>query len=195
MPAPENEMKPDVTEVPQLETDRLWLRPIRRDDAEDIFEYTSRPEVSRFTSWETHASLDDTLAYIEQAGESRPEGQYTWSLVDKESGKVVGNLNVTADRAHRRASLGYQLSPDYQGRGLMTEAAGAAVDFAFDRLGANRVEAVCSVKNGPSRKVMERLGMRREGTLRDYMTVKGKPLTVHMYSIVRADRSPDTMAT
>jgi ribosomal-protein-alanine N-acetyltransferase len=84
--------------------------------------------------------------------------------------------------------LGYALSRDYWGRGLMAEAAGAMISFGFREMNLNRIEARCIAENTASTRVMEKAGMLCEGTLRQRELIKGEHRDIKIYSILRDER-------
>jgi RimJ/RimL family protein N-acetyltransferase len=132
--------------------------------------------------------------YVEQLiaeAKRTPRDGYTLAVVERATGVVVGSAALGIDsRAHRRAELGYILRRDRWGRGYATEAAGLLVDFAFDRLGMNRVWAVCDPENPGSTRVLEKCGLMCEGRLRQDLLVHGLWRDSLLYSVIAADR-PD----
>jgi RimJ/RimL family protein N-acetyltransferase len=175
--------------LPPIETERLLLRKIVVDDAEDMFEYGRDPEVTRYLMWEPHRTIDDSIEFIRwvmrqyEAGEVAP-----WGLELKDTGKFIGTVGfVEWNLRHSRAEIGYSLARPFWGLGLMTEAARAVIDFGFGTMGLNRVEANCFIENARSARVMEKCGMTFEGVLRQYLFVKGQYEDVKMYSILRRE--------
>lgn len=175
-------------DLPELETERLLLRRLRLDDAEDVFAYASDPEVTRYVIFETHRSIEDARDFLRFATEGYERGDFCgWSLVLKASGAFIGTCGMEADQAHDRAELGYVLSREHWGRGLVPEAVGAMIRFCFGTLGLNRVEARCIVENTASARVMEKAGMTYEGTLREQAYIKGAYRDMKIYSILRRE--------
>ena len=173
--------------LPMLETARLTLRPIRREDGADVFAYGADPEVSRYTTWEAHRSVDDARVFVDWVlGEYEGVRPAPWGIVQRDGGRLIGACDVADWRPeHARAEIGYVLGRPYWGRGYMTEAIGAMLAFGFQELGLNRIEAVCAVENAASERVMQKVGMRFEGVLRQYMLVKGRYLDWKLYAILR----------
>ncbi len=81
--------------------------------------------------------------------------------------------------------IGYDLSRPYWRRGIMTEALEAVIEFGFERMGLNRIEAVVFVENVASHRLLEKLRFEREGVLRDYEFLKGRFVDMVMYSLLR----------
>jgi len=186
-----------------LETERLLLRRIRRDDTPDVFEYASDPEVARYTTWEAHTSLADSEQFVTWVvnGYTKPDGDtwtirgyehpesasFSWGLVLKESGKLIGTMGMSVNRRDSRAEIGYAIGRRYWGMGLTTEATKAVIRYGFEELGLNRIEARCDPANIGSARVMEKAGMTFEGVLREQMFSKGRYDDLKIYSILRRE--------
>jgi ribosomal-protein-serine acetyltransferase len=126
------------------------------------------------------AFLKSDLARIAEDG-GFPAG--IWS-----GGQLAGVIGFHAiDRLHRRTSIGYWLSADYQGRGLMTAACEALVGYAFGELGLNRIEILCATENRRSRAIPERLGFQHEGTLRQAEWLHDHFVDLEVYAMLAAD--------
>lgn len=176
-------------DLPDLETSRLLLRKLRPGDAEDMFEYASDPEVARDVTWEAHASVESSRAFIDFVVRKYAEKKVSeWGVVLREGGKLIGTCGFVYWRPdHGRAEIGYALSRKYWGRGLMTEAVAAVMAFAFDKMKVHRLEARCIDSNAGSEKVMIKSGMKYEGTMRDCVFEKGRFKTLKMYSILEGE--------
>jgi [ribosomal protein S5]-alanine N-acetyltransferase len=176
--------------LPELETERLLLRKMRLDDAEAMFAYASDPEVTRYVLWEPHRSIEDSERFLRLAAEGYEKGDFgSWGVVLKDDGAFVGTCGVDVSYAptHARAELGYVLSREHWGRGLMPEAVRAVIRFGFGRMGLNRMEARCIAENAASARVMEKAGMTYEGTLREREFIKGAYRDMKLYSILRRE--------
>lgn len=179
-------------DLPTLETERLILRKMTPNDAGAVFAYASDPEVARYVLWETHRSIEDSRAFVELAV-SRHEsgGEPEWGIVYKGDHRFVGTCGIVSwEPEHARAELGYALSREYRGRGLMPEAVRAMISFGFGRMGLNRIEARCIAENSASARVMQKAGMTCEGTLRQRECIKGEYRDMEMYSILRGEHRP-----
>lgn len=158
-------MKPPET----LQTARLHLCPPRIEDAEAIFEqYARDPEVTRYVTWRPHQAIDDTRTFIRRCLAVWQDGSaFPWNIVHTAEGRIIGVIELRI-RGHR-ADLGYGLARPYWGNGYTTEAAGAIVAWAFEQPSIYRVWATCDVENHGSARVLEKLGMVREGVLRRWI--------------------------
>jgi ribosomal-protein-alanine N-acetyltransferase len=173
-------------DLPELETKRLLLRKMRLADAEAMFAYASDPEVTRYVLWDTHGSIEESKDFLRFANEAYERGDFGgWGLVLKANGAFVGTCGMEAAPEHARAELGYVLSRELWGRGLMPEAVRRVIRYCFEQVDLNRVEARCIAENTASSRVMEKAGMSHEGTLRDREYIKGSYKDMKVYSILR----------
>jgi RimJ/RimL family protein N-acetyltransferase len=159
---------PFRTGLPTLDAPRLRLRHPRAADAEALFEIFGCNETLRYWSHEALPDLDamrDYIARIETFCAERT--LFQWIAADRGSDRAVGTVTLAAwDRTHRHAEIGFTLNRAWQGRGLAAEAVAAALRFGFDAMDLRRVEADVDPDNGASLRLLERLGFRREGLLR-----------------------------
>lgn len=178
------------SDLPTLETKRLLLRRMRPEDAESMFSYASDPEVTRYVLWETHNSIEGSEGFIELAMEGYEQGNFgSWGVTLKETGAFVGTCGFDDCYfpEHARAEVGYVLSRECWGRGIMPEALRAVIHFGFEQLGLNRIESRCIAENMASARVMEKASMVYEGTLRERELIKGSYRDIKIYAILRAD--------
>ena len=152
-----------------LNTPRLILRPFRIEDAEDMYaNWASDPVVTQYLTWPAQSSADVTgqlLTYWTQ-GYEKPDS-YNWALELREIGQVIGSLSVVrVIEPIGEAEIGYCMGRRWWGQGLMPEALREVLRFLFDEVGFNRVAAVHDVENPKSGRVMQKVGMTREGTRR-----------------------------
>ncbi len=144
-----------------LETERLILRQWKPGDEKDVYAYASGDKVGPMAGWRPHSDLSETQALLKRF---RNENE-TWALELKTSGRVIGSLGLHAGGRKNISvpydfELGYVLAEEYWGRGLMPEAAFAALSFAFRERGASAVLVSCFPFNHRSRRVIEKLGFR-----------------------------------
>jgi ribosomal-protein-alanine N-acetyltransferase len=176
--------------LPELETERLLLRKMRLEDAQAMFAYASDPEVTRYVLWDTHRSVQDTESFLNFATEGYERGDFGgWGVVLKDDGVFIGTCGIDAGYSpeHARAELGYVLSREHWGKGLMPEAVRAVIRFGFGRMELNRIEARCIAENTASARVMEKAGMTYEGTLRQREYIKGAYRDMKHYAILRRE--------
>ena len=172
--------------IPTLETNRLILRKILVGDCADVYEYSSRPETSRYLLWNAHENPKYTkkyLSYLQTA--YRNEEFFDFGLVDKESGKMIGTCGFTDfDMDNNSAEIGYVLNPDFWGKGRAREAIMRVMAFGFAELRLHRITAKIMTGNSASKRVAEKCGMRHESTHVESMRIKGNYETIEEYAIL-----------
>ena len=142
----------------QLETKHTILRPFTEADAEDLFAYAKDPRVGPIAGWKPHESVEESREIIRTVF-SAPN---TFAVVDRETGRVIGSAGfVRHDKAgdnEKIQAIGYALSPDYWGRGIMSEAAAELLRFGFEDLGLEEIWCTHYRENARSRRVIEKSG-------------------------------------
>lgn len=181
----ENRMEQKGTQ--SLETARLLLRPFRLEDAESCLRnWASDPEVYRWISQKamTPQEVFQWLSTAEEAYK-HPETYY-WAIVEKESGEVLGEILVDSFSSRNGwCELDWKIGRPFWGKGYATEAASAVLRYSRDRVGFHRIQAKCCVGNRASERVMQKLGMSKEGVLREYFQVQdGYWLDVVLYALL-----------
>lgn len=175
-----------------LRTPRLILRDFRPDDFDAIHDYGSDPEVCRYMPWGPN-TLEDTaqaLSRMQANAQVWPRMELGLGVELVEDGRLIGSIALhLRDATHRTVEMGYCLHRDFWGRGLMSEAAQGLADAGFGRFGLHRIYATCDVQNTGSWRVMEKIGMRREGLLRQDRRVKGAWRDTYLYAILATDWS------
>lgn len=160
-----------------IRTARLVLREFRETDESDVHEYGSDVEVSRYVVWGPNTPEDTHDVLNDRIGKQRiwPRHEVDLAIELSAEKKVIGSISLAIQRDdHRIASFGYALNRRYWGQGYATEAADALLSRAFQKLNLHRVWATCDARNLASRRVMERVGMRREGAFRGDVFQKGE---------------------
>lgn len=176
----------------RLETERLILRPVTLKDTEDMYEYASDEETTYYV-FNRHKSLADTEISIVNHFIEQPLGKYGIEL--KENGKMIGTIELRRKSEDSRGIIGYTLNQNYQGKGYMTETGEAILKVGFDVLGLDCIAAMFDERNTASGKVLERLGMKKEGVLRHvHKWKKGEYFNDVYYSILKDEydiKSPE----
>jgi ribosomal-protein-alanine N-acetyltransferase len=177
--------------LPTLETDRLILRKMILGDTEAVFAYASDPEVTRYVIWDAHRTIEDPETFLRSVAERYENAEVAdWGIVYKGNGRFIGGCGIVGwDLENARAEIGYVLSRQYWGQGLMPEAVRAMIAFGFEKMGLNRLEARCITENTASARVMEKAGMLYEGTLRQREFIKGAYRDTKIYSILKSEFS------
>lgn len=183
------EIKEIYGNLPQLQTERLLLRKITMQDAEDMFAYASDEDVSRYVTWDTHQTIEDSKGFIHFIEQQYDNGALApWAIEDRESDRMIGTVDfVIWKPQHQLAEIGYVLNKDYWGKGLMTEAAGELLRFGFMEMDLVRVQARCFAENIGSGRVMEKIGMTYEGTQRKAAKIKGTHWDLRTFAILKEE--------
>lgn len=148
-----------------LETERCILRPFEKADLWDFFAYAKNPNIGPNAGWPPHNSIEDSRVILQ----GFMDNEEVWALIYKENHKLIGSIGLHKDQLRSTCDvkmLGYVLSEDYWGRGLMTEAASKAIEFAFGQPDISFVTVHHFANNTRSKRVIEKLGFQYEGTLR-----------------------------
>ena len=175
--------------MPPVETERLILRRLELNDAQDIFDYGRDEEVARHVLWEPYESVSECRSYIRTMQRRYRVGDpASWGIQLKSTGRIVGTIGyMWYQEEHSSAEVGYSLARDQWNRGLMTEALTAVIRYSFESLHLNRLEAQHELTNPASGAVMKKCGMQYEGTLRERLRNKGRYVDVALYAILRSD--------
>ena len=172
-----------------IETERLILRKFELSDADDMFNnYASHEIVTTFLTWQPHKTIEDTNIYLSNIvlPDYENENTYRWAIVLKETNSVIGCIDVVRkDMERKRAEIGYVLSDYHWGKGIMPEAGKEVVKYLFEE-GFVRIQAIHDVNNPKSGRVMQKIGMEYEGTLKKFEKRKdGSLCTCKIYAIVK----------
>lgn len=171
---------------PILTTARLVLRPFVLADAPAVQRLAGHVEIARSTLLIPHP-------YPEGAAEEWIRGHDDYSdniifaVALRDGGEAMGAVGLHVERKHNRAEIGYWLGVPFWGNGYMTEAARAVVGYALTEADLNRVFACHFTRNPASGRVLLKIGMQREGTMRQHLVKWGERVDVDYYGIVRED--------
>lgn len=176
-------MPPEV-----MESARLRLRRPTLGDAPTLFErYAKDPEVTRYLAWRPHEDVTRTEAFLQRCIAAWEKGEvFPWVLILRSEDAPIGMIELRM-QGHR-AEIGYVLARSPWGRGYMTEAAHAVVEWALSQPGVFRLWAVCDVENVASARLLEKLGMRREGILSRWIihpNVSEQPRDCYCYAMTK----------
>jgi [ribosomal protein S5]-alanine N-acetyltransferase len=171
----------------ELRGTRLTLRDLARDDWPGIHAYSSLIEVCRFQPWGPNTP-EETRAFVDAAvasADEKPRWRFALAVWVPGVAQVAGlcELNIRDDAFHT-GEIGYALHPDHWGRGLASEAAGLLLRFGFEELGLHRIHATCDPRNLASARVLEKIGMRYEGRMREVMLIRDGWRDSSLYAIL-----------
>jgi ribosomal-protein-alanine N-acetyltransferase len=179
-----------IEELGMINTSRLLIRQFQEQDYTSLFEYLSNPSIYRFEPGEPIS-----LEKAKELASERAQGNDFWAVILKGDQKLVGHLyfKQLEPKEFQTWELGYIFNPAFHNRGYATESASGLVHYGFMQFGIHRVIAHCNPENAASWKVLEKIGMRREGYFRKnvfFRTAKdGSPLWVDSfeYAILKED--------
>lgn len=156
-------------ELPLLEGERIRLRGFRADDIDALYVLYSDPAVTRYWSYPAWTQRAQAESLLQHAIESRStDSILCWAVAEREYDRLIGSLTLfNINRAQGRADIGYALHSAQWGKGYAKEALQLALGHVFDGLALRRVEADIDPRNSASCKLVERLGFRQEGLLRE----------------------------
>jgi ribosomal-protein-alanine N-acetyltransferase len=177
------------SDFPTLETSRLILRPLVDDDIEFVFRHFSDPDVTKYLldnpPLAERSEAQELIDFYKAPTGTKPT---RWCVVSKRDDRAIGTCGYHNWSArNRRAEIGYDLSPDAWGQGFMSEALGAAIDYGFNHMNLNRIEALVYPENVRSVRLLERLGFQVDGVLRDYFFHDGKFYDHQLFSLLRRE--------
>ncbi|MDB4949303.1 MAG: acetyltransferase family protein [Gemmatimonadetes bacterium] len=180
----------DAATVVYLLTERLRLRRFTRADLPALIGYRNDPRVARYQSWESF-SADEAEAFLAAQSTLQPGTPGTWFQFAAEcvdTGALVGDcaLHVRGDDA-RQGEIGFTLAAAEQGRGYGAEMVRRVLGYAFDDLGLHRVVAVTDAENAAAAALLARVGMRREGHLRQNVWFKGRWGDEFLFAVLREE--------
>jgi|SRR5688572_12008019 len=170
-----------------VETKRLVIRDFRIEDWKAVHAYASNPVVVAHLPWGPN-SADQTIEFIRAAVEdaARPNRRrFEMAVVLREEDRLVGAVGLRLSGTENRdAGMGYVVHQDYWRRGIASEAASAVIEFGFRQRGLHRIWAEVDPGNPASARVLEKVGMIREGRLRQHKWYKEDWRDSHLYSIL-----------
>ncbi len=171
----------------ELHTPRLLLREFVTGDWPAVLAYQRDLRYLRYYQW-TDRTAGDAQRFVQMFIEhqtEQPRRKFQLAVVLKSSGQLIGNCGIRRTSADaREADIGYELAPDHWGHGYATEAARAIVRFGFEELKVHRIWAWCIADNAASSHVLEKIGLKLEGRLREKEHFKGRWWDTLMYAIL-----------
>lgn len=174
-----------------IETGRLRLRTFQMADLDRFVAYRSDPDNARYQSWEAPFPVDVARRFIAEMIQQQPAVPGTWyqlAMERKADGHLLGDcaIHFRGDQP-RQAEVGFTLARNAQGQGYATEAVLGALGYLFDTLGYHRVSATCDADNVRSARLLERVGMRREGAFVESYWCKGRWTSEYHYAILQRE--------
>ena len=169
---------------------RLSLSEITWDDVELIHDLNSRPESDRYNTLGIPADMEvtrQTIAPDIEDQQETPRTKYCW-LIRDHAGQFIGKIGMNIGLAkYCKAEIYYVILPELWGQGFATESVRCVIDFGFEQLGLHRIEAGVATENSASIRVLEKVGMTREGIGRKILPIRGQWFDNYSYSILEDD--------
>ncbi|MED4229567.1 GNAT family protein [Neobacillus cucumis] len=169
---------------PTLETERLLLREISKNDAEGIFACFSNENVTRYYGQETLESIEQAEGFVDFFANSYKDKRgIRWGIEIKGAQGLIGTIGFNAwSPKHRRAEIGYEIHPEQWRKGYTFEAVSKVIQYGFNEFGLTRIGAVVFIDNEASNNLLTKVGFQKEGVLRDYMYQDGNAYDTYVYS-------------
>jgi aminoglycoside 6'-N-acetyltransferase len=170
----------------RLLTERLVIRRFEPADVEAFAAYRSDPDVARHQGWKAPYAREEAERFVESLrgvspGAAGPWFQFAVALAP--AGPLIGDCALRCGRRDpRQAELGFTIAKRHQGQGLAAEAVAAVLRYAFTTLALHRVVSYTDVRNAPARRLLERVGFRREGLLRESLWSHGEWASELLYA-------------
>jgi RimJ/RimL family protein N-acetyltransferase len=174
----------------QINTSRLLLREYVQDDWRAVLEYQRDPRYLTYYAWNDRTAEDvrDFVRQFIDSQHERPRQKFSFAVTLKTTGQLIGNCNIRKRKAEDLvAEIGYEFAPAHWGKGYATEAARAVLALGFGELTLHRIAAWCIAENTASAHVLEKLGMRFEGRLREQEMMKGRWWDMLLYGILEQE--------
>ena len=169
----------------ELYSDRLILRRFRENDAEAIYNSFVNDEGFLYYANKEARTLEQEKASLQGIEERYSSKEYYNWLITLKDGTVIGAVNLRVDDYNESLEFNYAIGDRYQNMGFMTEALNAVKEFAVNELKVNRFFGGCEVNNTASKRVMEKCGLKYEGTLRSHLRLRDGYHDMMVYSFIR----------
>ena len=170
-----------------LETESLIIREFNEGDFTSIHTYASKPEVTMYLPFGPNNEVD-TQIFLKKAINyqiENPRYDYEFAVIMKQSNNLIGGCGIHfTSISNKEGSIGYCYDKQYWGNGFASEVAKAILNFGFNELGLHRIFATCHPDNIGSARVMQKIGMQKEGRLREHKFQKGSWRDSFIYSIL-----------
>lgn len=176
----------------ELLTERLRIREFEEEDRADVHAYASDPETVQFLPFGPN-SEEETRDFVRKAISERqadPRRVFELAITLRNDPRVIGAIRVFVENErHRQGHVGYILNRALWSTGYMTEAAAALLAFGFKDLGFHRIWTTCDTRNIGSMRVLEKIGMRREGLLLHHIQLRDGWRDSYLYAILEDEFS------
>lgn len=172
-----------------IETERVFIRPIAKEDNQQLFSYRSDSETNKYQGW-IPKTLNDVNEFILKNPDeiNKPETWYQLVLIEKSTDKIIGDIGIHfMDSDNFQCEIGCTLSKEYHGKGFATETLKATVNYLFKKLNKHRIMTSIDPQNIDSIKLVERLGFRKEGHFKESLLIDGAWVDDLVYAILNRE--------
>ena len=177
----------NFTPFPNLETKRLVLRRVDQNDVAEILALRSDPDTMKFIPRPILKSIEEASEHIKTIDTKLEANEgVNWAITFKEDSKLIGIIgHYRIKPEHFRAEIGYMLLPNFHGKGIISEAVNEVINYGFNVMGLNSIEAIIDPKNTASEKVLQKTGFIKEAHLLENEFFEGRFLDKVIYSILK----------
>ena len=170
-----------------LKSERVIMREIEEKDWVDVHKYASQQLVCQYQPWGPN-SEEESEEFVKQVivdAKKKPRSRFVFAIILRGNGNMIGaaELNIQ-DYSNKIGEIGYIINPDFWGMGYATEAAKLVIEFSFKNFNLHRIYATCDPRNVASSKVLEKIGMTKEGRMREDLLLKDGWRDSLLYSIL-----------
>lgn len=176
----------NFTPFPNLETERLYLRRITKEDVNEVFELRSNKETMKYVPRPLAKTKEDALGHIANIEERiiKNEG-INWAITLKNDPKLIGLIgHYKLKPEHFRSEIGYMLLPDFHGKGIISEAVEELIKYGFNVMKLHSIEALIDPENTASERVLQKNGFVKEAHLKENEFYEGRFLDTVIYSLL-----------
>ncbi|MEG9298453.1 GNAT family protein [Mangrovibacillus sp. Mu-81] len=169
-----------------LSTERLRLREMVERDWKEVHDYASQEIVCQYQPWGPN-TVEDTKVFMKEViadTMKEPRTRFMFAILMKEDNRLIGAIELNIQVHHKYGELGYIVHPEYWGRGVASEAARKVIELGFKHFQLHRIQATCDPNNIASSRVLVKIGMTKEGVIRENLLIKSGWRDSAMYSVL-----------
>ncbi|MCG7342564.1 GNAT family N-acetyltransferase [Sporosarcina sp. ACRSL] len=173
--------------INNLQSERITLREMEEKDWIDVHKYASQEKVCQYQPWgpNTEQQSKDFVKQVLIDAKKEPRSRFVFAIIVRESGDMIGAGEITIrDYSNKVGEIAYIVNPQYWGKGFATEVAKLLIAYGFNDLRLHRIFATCDPRNIGSSKVLEKVGMSKEGRIRENLLLKDGWRDSLLYSIL-----------
>ena len=163
---------------------------MRKKDWIDVHKYASQPIVCQYQPWGPNTEIDskDFVKQVVEDAKLAPRSRYVFAVFDQENNQMIGSGEFNLrDPSNKVGEIAYIINPDFWGKGIATEVAKLLIEFGFKAFHLHRIYATCDPRNSGSIKVLEKIGMTKEGRMREDLSIQDRWRDSLLYSILEQE--------